>query len=82
MMTNNDRVVTVGTSVDRDTGCRHFCMLQSMKLVSRNQYTAMLKCKGCGSRINVKLTSSVYRNWKNLTGKSKEEKRDEREDKR
>ncbi len=78
MMTKNDPVVTVGTPVDR--AGRHFCMLQSMKQVSRNQHSVTLKCRGCGSPIMVKLTSSVYRNWKNLTG-AKEEKRDEQEDK-
>ena len=56
---------------------RHYCMLQSMKQVSRNQHDATLKCKGCGSPIIVKLISSVYKHWKNLTDKAKEEKRDE-----
>ncbi len=59
---------------------RHYCMLQSMKQVSRNQHSATLKCNGCGSPITVKLTSSVYKNWKNLTGKAKEEERDEQEE--
>lgn len=61
---------------------RHFCMLQSMKQVSHNKHFATLKCKGCGSPITVKLSSSVYKNWQNLTGKAKEEKRNDREDKR
>ena len=61
---------------------RHYCMLQSMKQVARNQHAVTLKCKGCGTAVMVKLTSSVYKYWKNLTGKAKEEKRDEREDKR
>lgn len=65
----DDPVVKVGT---RNEG-RHYCMLQSMKQVSRNQHSATLKCKGCGSPITVKVTSSVYKNWRQLTGKENQE---------
>ncbi len=58
---------------------RHYCVLQSMKQVSSNKRTVVLKCKGCGVQVTVKRNSLVYASWKKLTGKVKEEEKDERE---
>jgi len=66
-MDNPGRDDKFDAAVDSGVKDRHYCMLQSMKQVSRDSYTAVLKCRGCGFSTRVKTASLVYANWQRLT---------------
>ena len=49
----------------------HSCVLQCMKQISRGRETAILKCRGCGAVMTVRLDSVVYASWKKFQREQK-----------
>ena len=48
---------------DKRKPYRHSCVLHCMKCISRDKENAILKCRGCGSVMSVRLDSRIYDSW-------------------
>ena len=42
---------------------QHSCVLHCMKCISRDKENAILKCRGCGAVLSVRLNSRIYDSW-------------------